>query len=151
MGFADVHSPISHRQLLAKHVQDITHEIGREPTDRELADRSGISLKRMTHVRSYNPAVAEGTLEGASGEVFGGTRGMGLPEAASVWQRLVYEDLSPRDQKIMEHSMGMHGRKPMANQDIARKLGVSPGAISQRKKIIQDMLNKEAELSPFVR
>ena len=49
----------------------------------------------------------------------------------------------------MENSLGMNGRKVLSNQELARKLNRSPGAISQAKARIQELLNKEDELSPF--
>ena len=54
------------------------------------------------------------------------------------------------DQKIMELSLGMRGHKPLSNLEIAKKLGRSPGALSQRKAKIQAMIDKEEDLSPFI-
>lgn len=124
--------------------QELIDKLAREPTDEELANHSGMSLKRIAKVRSYNPAVAEGTLEAATPtqEVLGGVRDP-RKERMSMWQQIVYDDLSPTDKMIMEHTLGMNGRKPMANQDIAKKLNRSPGLISQRKKFIQSMLDRE--------
>jgi hypothetical protein len=74
--------------------------------------------------------------------------GVNRPES-EAWIQFVYDDLSPTDQKIMEWTLGLHGQPTMSNQDIAQKLKRTPGAISQRKKMIQDLLNQERELSPF--
>jgi DNA-binding NarL/FixJ family response regulator len=49
----------------------------------------------------------------------------------------------------MEHTLGLHGKKVLSNQEIARKLRLTPGAVSQRKATIQQLLNQEQELSPF--
>jgi hypothetical protein len=49
----------------------------------------------------------------------------------------------------MEHTLGMNGRRALNNTDLARKLGKSPGAISQAKARIQTMLDQGEELSPF--
>lgn len=127
--------------------QELVHELGRDPNDAELADRTGFSHKRMKHVRTYNPAVAEGTLEASNPEqmVFGGT---GSPRS-TMWHQIVYDDLSPMDKLIFEHTMGHNGKKILANHQIADKIRRSPGLVSQRKKYIQEQLNKGDELSPF--
>jgi hypothetical protein len=69
--------------------------------------------------------------------------------AASQWVELIYDDLSQLDQKILEWTLGFNGKPVLSNQEIARRLGRSPGAISQRKLAIQQLLNQEQELSPF--
>lgn len=143
------------RQSLQTAETDLTHRLGREPTDAELADHTGFSLRRLARVRSYQPAVAEGTMEEANPEaqeVFGGTRLPGQTSAARrlpAWHRVVYDELSDFDRKVMEYAYGLNGRRAMANQDIASKLGRSPGFISQRKAIIQRMLDQGDELNPF--
>jgi IS30 family transposase len=50
----------------------------------------------------------------------------------------------------MELSLGMRGQSKASNQEIARKLNRSPGAITQRKIKIQQLLNQEQDLSPFI-
>lgn len=135
------------RYHLDRYTNELAHELGRTPTDAELSDRTGFSATRLARVRGYRPAVAEGTLLAASGEVFGGAETN--PPRTQAWQRLIYADLSPTDQQIMEHTFGLHGRRPLSNQETARKLGLSPGRISQRKKAIQALLDQEDALSPF--
>jgi DNA-binding NarL/FixJ family response regulator len=46
----------------------------------------------------------------------------------------------------MEHTLGMNNKKVLSNQEIARKLGLSPGAISQRKARIQQLLDRREDL-----
>ncbi len=140
------------RQALQTAETDLTHRLGREPTDAELADHTGFSTRRLARVRSYNPAVAEGTLEESNPEaqeVFGGVTLPGQRRTLPAWHRIVYDELSPFDRKVMEYAFGLNGRRALANQDIAAKLGRSPGLISQRKLFIQKMLNQEDELNPF--
>jgi hypothetical protein len=64
----------------------------------------------------------------------------------NMWREMVYDDLNAQDRKIMEYTLGLNGRKPMSNQEVARKLGKSPGLISQRKKYIQEQLDQEQEM-----
>ena len=129
------------RYHLGNEERRFTDERGRDPSDGELADFTGFALSRVRRARSYRPAVAEGTLEAAMGEPFAGgaSRGHG-----AVWEQLVYDGLTPTEQRLVDyHKAGL------PNQEIARRLGVTPGAISQRKKKIQQLFDEGEELSPF--
>lgn len=132
------------RYHLANATQELADHLGRDPSDAELADRTGFSMGRIRQVRRAHPGVAEGTLEAAGGgqEVFGGVAPR--PSSRSAWYQLVYDELHPHDQRIVD--MHLAGQ---SNQAIAAKLGVTPGAISQRKAKIQSLLDQEDELSPF--
>jgi DNA-directed RNA polymerase specialized sigma subunit len=123
-------------------------KLGRDPSDWELIDETGLSLKRISYIRSMKPTFAEGKLttvdeEGSS---------MSVPAIAAQqtedkgWQEFIYSDLHPIDQVIMEHTLGMNNKKVLSNQEIARKLGLSPGAISQRKARIQQLLDRREDL-----
>lgn len=137
------------RYHLDQYQRELADELGREPTDAELMDRTGFSSRRISRVRSYNPAVAEGMMEDEAGQSFAGAVKDPNAEARGMWQQMVYDDLDPYHQKVMEYTFGLNGRKPMQNQEIARKLGKSPGAISQAKLRIQKMLDEEQDLNPF--
>ncbi len=130
-------------------VKELRATIGRDPSDAQLADYTGFNPARLARVRSYKSGLSEGYLEDASeGQVFGGSKSLAKPKK-SYWADIVYDGLDPYHQRIMELAFGMHGRKPMQNQEIARRMNRSPGAISQAKARIQAQLDEEHELSPF--
>lgn len=140
-------------QLDQYHLGNATDELratlGMEPTDDQLADYTGFNPARIAKVRSYRSGLSEGAIEDATGgQVFGGVVAAGGPES-SHWRDIVYDGLDDYHRRVMELTLGLNGRRPMANQDIARKLNRSPGAISQAKLRIQKMLDEEHELSPF--
>lgn len=127
----------------------LTDRLGRPPSDAELADHTGLSLKRLHYIRGVRPTYAEGTIANVRGD-----EGQSLyapqvdqPDSYKAWEEFVYHDLEPIDQLIMEHSLGLHNKPVLSNQDIAKKLKVSPGAISQRKAKIQSKLDLRDELS----
>jgi hypothetical protein len=137
------------RHNLEEATRQLGDELGREPSDDEILDRTGLSSRRLATVRRYRPAVAEGSLEDrATGADFaGGVRAPGGEE--SLWPRVVYEGLDAHHRKVMAMALGWHGRSPMSNREIARQLGRSEGAISQAKLRIQRQLDEEQDLSPF--
>ena len=126
-------------------------ELGRKPTTAELLDKTGMSLKRLKRVRAYRTPMAEGQFENEETGETGFTGDTSTPwhRAKSTWTDLVYGDLDPYHQSIMEHSLGLYGRRPLSNEALARKMNRSPGAISQAKARIQALLNAESTLSPF--
>lgn len=133
------------RYNLERHTEELRNDLGREPTDDEVADRTGFSTRRIAHVRSYQPAVAEGTIDEATqgGGVQGGVTS-GRPVAHPPHVDVVYDELDTYHRLVMEHALGLNGRKPLPNHEIARRLGRSPGAVSQAKLRIQQKLD-EAE------
>jgi hypothetical protein len=135
------------RHHLDLYTQELTDKLGREPNDSELAEHSGFSPRRFARIRSYNPAVAEGTLEATNpeGEVFGGQIDPNK-QSNDIWQQIVYDEATPMDKTIMEHSLGLNGKRRLANHQIASKIGRSPGLVSQRKLLLQEKLNRGADM-----
>lgn len=139
------------RNRLQEYEQELADEYGREPSDAELADRLGVSLRRLAKIRKYQPGMSTGQLSAADPEQ--GMPGVKIPgqqEAEDYWAEIVYMDLAPLDQKVMELSLGMNGHPKLSNKEIAKRLNRSPGAITQRKMKIQKLLDQEQDLSPFV-
>jgi hypothetical protein len=64
----------------------------------------------------------------------------------SAWISLVYSDLGPVDQYILERVLGLHGHPPTPPSRVAKELKVSPGAVSQRMEKIQAQLDRRDEL-----
>lgn len=139
-------------QRLRAYQQELSDELGREPSDAELSDRLGVSPQRLAKIRTYQPGMTSGQVE-AIDPLSGGSAGR-LPgsrnEASDLWVQIVHQDLNPIDQKILEMSLGLNGQPKRSNQEIAKALGRSPGAITQRKVRIQSLLNQEQQLSPFI-
>jgi DNA-directed RNA polymerase specialized sigma subunit len=127
--------------------------LGRDPSDMELADHTGLSRKRINYLRTMRPSFSEGRLVRVDDE---GTS-MNMPAveqtaptgALQAWHDFVYHDLDPIDQQIMEYTLGMHGKPQLSNQDVARLLRLSPGAISQRKARIQSKLDQHQATGLF--
>ena len=139
------------RYNLENATNELAHRLGRDPTDDELADHMGFSVKRIAKVRSYSPAVAEGTIDEATmgGGPIGGISGP-IPQQRPVHMDIVYDELDAYHKAIMEHAFGLNGRKALSNREIAKKMRRSPGAISQAKGRIQKMLDEAEELAQYL-
>lgn len=120
-------------------------KLGRDPSDVELADHTGLSRRRLGYLRTIKPTYAMGKLERVDEEGSSLSQPAvvteATPTAMATWHDFVYHDLDPIDQQIMEHALGMHGKRVLSNQELAQKLRLSPGAVSQRKAKIQTKLD----------
>ncbi len=139
-------------QLDKHHVHEAENRLrdfmGRDPTDIELADETGLSPKRLGYIRNAHNGTPEGMMTTETGEE--GYQPAVRPDPASDgWVSFVYGSLAPIDQTIMEHTFGLHGRKQVSGQVLARKLGITPAAVSQRKARIQKTLDSRDDLGIF--
>lgn len=124
-------------------------ELGREPDDTELADATGLSVRRIAHVRRARPEAAEGALRAPADD--GGMEHFqpavaGGADSADAWLEFVYHSLDPVDRLVLEHSTGMNGRPVLSGAELARTLGLTPSAVSQRKEKIQRRLDERDTL-----
>ena len=126
--------------------QELQSELNRPPTDEELSFRTGLAPNRMEEIRRrVRGEVSESRMLGTDD-----FRPPVLQKASKFWVELVYSDLDETDQLILAHTLGLRGREVLQNQQLAKKLGISPGAVSQRKQRIQRLLDREQQLSPFM-
>lgn len=117
-------------------------QYGREPSDQELTGVTGLSMRRIAKVRRFGKGdLSESSLtEFDDGEEAVMYPGVSKVDPEQVWMEYVHHDLSPVDQKILEWKTGYNGKKIISNNEIARRLNLSPGAISQRSAKIQQRL-----------
>lgn len=126
---------------------DIRADLSRDPTDEEVADRTGLSVKRIRKIRQFNQPISEGMtarqtdMSSANNADIASTR-PGQHGAQDAWLDFVYEDLGAVDRIIMDSLLGRNGRRKSSTQDLARRLNISPGAVSQRAAKIQDMVDQ---------
>jgi DNA-directed RNA polymerase specialized sigma subunit len=125
---------------------------GRDPSDAELADHTGLSRKRIRYIRGYRAPLAEGQAAAAGagddGEGGGWEPAVQGPDTSRLRAQYIYDDLPGSDQVILEYAMGLNGSPKLSTGDIARRLRITPGAVSQRAAKIQKLLDavEDAEI-----
>jgi len=122
--------------------KELFDKLDRDPTDIELADFTGISVPRIRKLRKRKFDSAEGGLVNEEGEIFQAVTQE--PNSLDTWSEFVYHDMNPTDRKIYEWRTGYNGRKMLSNNEIAKKLRLSPGAVSQRVAKIYDRIAEGA-------
>lgn len=114
---------------LEKRSREFLDEHGREPDARELADISGMSLKRISAVRrSTRPVVSDA--QAMSEQASQGADFLG--EAMEY----LYDDLDYVDRRIVDLTTGYGGSEMLPKNVIAQRLGVSPSQVTRRADAI---------------
>lgn len=134
------------QHFLSQSEAELEDMLGREPTTSELADRTGISMRRIGKIRSYKPPVYEGSLlnqQSGEDDPF-------LPavenDRGDYVIKAVYDDLDETNQQIVEWTLGLYGKPKLSNQQIASRLRMTPGGVSQRKALIQQRIDEMEQL-----
>jgi hypothetical protein len=106
--------------------------LGRDPTFDELSDELGWSSSQL---RNFQRGMRKEFVE--SGEV---PPFFDTPSGEDGLIDFVYNDLSPLQKQIFEHTTGYGGAKTMNNPQLMRKLKLSQGQLSYRKKQLVDKI-----------
>ena len=136
-----VHVPENVRMDALK-VRDVTNEYkdenGEEPSDLYVAQKLGVSLKRLRKART---AVGETTDMQQTTEKGDAMNVSGRTEE-DIWKDYVYHDLDEKSRKVFEMTTGYNGNTIAKKIDIAKSLNISPAAVSQRINTIQKRLGE---------
>lgn len=114
---------------------ELTSRFGREPTVIELSDHMGVTPDHVTDLRRLMRK--DLTEEGG-----GGVDQFEAFEHDPDFERasMAYYSLSVPEKQVYDFSLGAHGQPRLANNDIASRMGVSAGRISQLKKSLAEKL-----------
>jgi DNA-directed RNA polymerase specialized sigma subunit len=137
--------------LLDRAEADFLDTHGRPPSTAELANSTNLTVTAIAKLRKFNaPMVGSQPNAMQEEDDYSTVDDQALrPADDKAWLEMVYEDLPERDRVIMEHTIGMFGRNRMSTGQLAKKLKVSPGLISQRRAFIQSYVDRAMEVNPF--
>jgi len=126
-------------QAIFKSTQALEDELGRTPSDMELADDLGWNVNKVRKSQGLGVNELVSSLDAG---------GLSLGDNGDSDRKLrdtihyVYAGLPPTDQVIFEHSTGFSGKPRKTALQISKMVKMSPGQVHQRKKSIADMLKK---------
>jgi DNA-directed RNA polymerase specialized sigma subunit len=129
--------------MVYRATETFKNEYGRDPTDEEVSELSGMRLKDVLRVRGrMRPRIPMSVYE-ESGDDDSDSPEVVASKADpfSVWQDAVYHDLGNVDKLVMQYRTGYRGAPQLDTNEIARRLNISPAAVSQRAKRIQMKLD----------
>ena len=122
----------------------------RYPSDRELSDLMGVSKGQLGKIRKYNKvSLHEMDQFGSDPEnsaTASETVGTVLDRTEEIID-LFYDSLSPSEQSILEHRLGLRGKDILSNSAVALKVNLSPARVSQVANELADRLDDFKELA----
>lgn len=121
---------------ISRYVQEYQDEHGIEPSDNHLADALEISMGRIKRARAIGEA-SSSQMQSEKGDIPGKPR-----DFSAIWSDYVYHDLPEKDKKIYEWVTGYNGHKRLPKSEIARRMGISQAAVSQRVGRIANKLQE---------
>ncbi len=111
-------------------------EHGVDPSTAEIAKGTHLSLSKTNSLMKGSKGVK--TLSSVVHDpVFVDTKG-----ELDDWIHMVYHDLPERDKVIFEHYTGFGGKTLLSEEEIAKKLGITPAVVGKRIKVIGDEIAK---------
>ena len=120
---------------------ELSDSMGREPSMSELSDQTGLSATRINRIREQVKAsITESAFEIDEESATAGLPGTQQSDTLGTAEEMVYDSLTPRDKQIYDWKTGRHGKTMIANQDIAKRLGVTPALISQRSQQMAEQI-----------
>ncbi|MGC6464431.1 MAG: sigma-70 family RNA polymerase sigma factor [Akkermansiaceae bacterium] len=131
----------------------LTEALGREPTDEELSEETGIPMKKLSLLKraaqrptSLDAPVNEG--EGTSyAEIIGDERAVDPLSALTdknMFGQLdeLLEVLDERESQIIDARFGLNGKNPMTLEEVGREFGVTRERIRQLQNIALEKMRK---------
>ncbi|MEO1836957.1 MAG: RNA polymerase sigma factor RpoD/SigA [Akkermansiaceae bacterium] len=126
-------------------------QMGREPTDDEIAEEIGIPRKKLAFLRraSKRPTSLDGPVnEGEStnyGEIIGDERALNPLDALAdknLHHQLddLLDVLDDREHRIIDARFGLNGNTPMTLEEVGREFGVTRERIRQVQNVALDKM-----------
>lgn len=118
--------------------------LGTEISDERVSELTGIPVPRVSKVRRLmRRGVSESAYDEGLGDDNDDTPDVVVSddEPFDEWVDAVYHDLSETDKVIMSYRTGYRGAPVLSGGDIARRLRMTPAAVSQRARRIQAKLD----------
>lgn len=119
--------------------KEFEDEFGREPTVDELADRVGLSVRRITDVRTKLRPIVNDT--GTEGEDGSATLEFANTDYTQDALDYVYNSSDRNDKKLLEYTIGYGGKQPISTKAIMEKLKLTPVQLSRRKSRLSMRIN----------
>jgi DNA-directed RNA polymerase specialized sigma subunit len=117
-------------------------EHGREPTDEDMADFTGMSVKRIKDLRRKSRAFMSESQLPADEQGNVSTPAVSAPSSVASAAEMLHKSLTDVERRVFEWKTGYGGARPMSNAEIARRLKMSPSAVSQMGKTLAHRLER---------
>lgn len=128
--------------------RELADDLLRDPTEVELADASGVPIKRLRKLMAAQPGMTESQIYGADeadDDESGGDPAVEGPDRTREHLELLLPELDPIDRELAVRRAGLDGQPPESLKSLARRLNLSSPAASMRLARVQEKLNRLIE------
>lgn len=131
------------RAQVQRAIRELSADLGEEPTTDQIADKLGMSRNRINDLMNYKPIVPDSIAVSPEGDSLAVAD---VDKALALYDNVIYEDLDNIDKKIYEWSTGYGKGEKLSGIEIARRLNMSPAAVSKRYVKISQKFAEDREL-----
>ena len=124
--------------VISRFKQQYRDEYGLDPSIAHIQDSLGMSKGRIFKAQGLVKDVPETETLSEKGEL----RASQIRSARDIWKDYVYYDLDEPGKKILEWTSGYNKQEVIPKHEIAKRLGMSPPAVSARINKIQTKLDE---------
>lgn len=117
------------RSVVTRAIRELTADLGEDPTTEQIANRVGMSVKRVDALMNYKPIVPDSLAVSPEGDAFTAHE---PDRALNLYDTVIYNELDTTDKKIYEWSTGYGKGEKLSGVEIARRLNITPAAVSKR-------------------
>ncbi len=137
------------RSQIQRAIREWQADNGIEPTTEEIATVTGLSRRRIDAVMNNKPVVPDSLIQTPEGESL--VASPDQQKALDLYNHAIYDELDSTDKRIYEWCTGYGKGVKLPNTEIARRLNISPAAVSQRlakisKKFVEGRQIVEASI-----
>lgn len=141
---------VERHQQIQKVIEDLQGELGRNPDEAEVAERSGISLEKVRQTLAVTQKVTSLDKRTQAGSALGEV--LVDPEHRDMVEGVIRSDLRsvlaeamqvlrPREKEVVGWRFGTDGREPLTLEKIGRKIGVTR---ERARQILRNALRRIA-------
>lgn len=131
------------RSVVQRAIRELTADLGEDPTTEQIADRVGMSRRRVDALMNYKPVVPDSVAVSPEGDSLAA---YDEEKTLRLYDNVIYDELDDIDKRIYEWSTGYGKGERLSGTEMARRLKISPAAVSKRYAKIAKKFAEDREL-----
>lgn len=131
------------RAVVQRAIRELTADLGEDPTTEQIADRVGMSRKRVDALMNYKPVVPDSAAVSPEGDSLAA---QDTDRALKLYDTVIYDELDNIDKRIYEWSTGFGKGEKLTGREIAQRVKMTPAAVSKRYARIAKKFAEDREI-----
>ena len=132
------------RSVVSRAIRELTADLGEDPTTEQIAQKTGMSRKRVDALMNYKPVIPDSVAVSPDGDSLVSSNNE--RRFRDLYSDVIYNDLDNTDRKIYEWVTGYGKGEKLTGVEIARRLNISPAAVSKRYSNLVKKFNEDYDV-----